>query len=61
MPLMLADTTSEIHKIATWVGWEALVAIGTIGLATFTARLALSTRRLARETDADVRGRFGRS
>jgi hypothetical protein len=35
-------------------GWEALVAIGTIGLATVTGYLAWTTRGLARETAAEV-------
>jgi hypothetical protein len=36
-------------------GWEALVAIGTLALAVFTAWLALSTRSLARETSRELR------
>jgi hypothetical protein len=37
-------------------GWDALVAIGTLALAFMTAALALSTRRLARETAEEVQG-----
>jgi len=35
-------------------GWEALVAIGTIGLAAFTAWLAFTTRRVAKSTRDEV-------
>lgn len=34
-------------------GWDVFVAVGTIGLAVFTAALAHSTRRLAEATTAD--------
>jgi hypothetical protein len=36
-------------------GWEALVALGTIGLAAVTAGLALSTRSVARATASELR------
>lgn len=36
------------------VGWDALVAGGTIGLAIFTAWLAWTTRSLARQTSTEV-------
>jgi hypothetical protein len=47
---------SSLHEPSTWaLGWEALVAVGTIGLALFTAWLAWTTRKLARTTGEDVR------
>jgi hypothetical protein len=47
---------SGVHEPSTWeFGWEALVALGTLGLALFTAYLAWTTRRLARTTGEDVR------
>jgi hypothetical protein len=50
---------TQLHTGSAWgFGWEALVAIGTIGLATFTAWLAWSTRRLVGETEQDVRSEF---
>lgn len=39
-------------------GWNALVAVGTIALATGTFLLALSTRRAARASTEDVRAQW---
>jgi hypothetical protein len=39
-------------------GWEAIVAIATGGLALFTAYLALSTRKLAREAGNETRANW---
>jgi hypothetical protein len=39
-------------------GWDALVAVGTIALATGTFLLALSTRRAARASAEDVRAQW---
>jgi hypothetical protein len=44
-----------VEHISPWqVGWDALVAGGTIGLAIFTAWLAWTTRSLARQTSSEV-------
>lgn len=40
------------------LGWEALVAIGTLGLAVATVVLAAQTRALARQTTKDVEAQF---
>jgi hypothetical protein len=43
-------------RLATWeLGWDALVALGTLALAFVTAALAWTTRRLARATGQEVR------
>jgi len=39
-------------------GWDFFVALGTLGLAWFTARLAARTRDLAQETAADQRAQW---
>jgi hypothetical protein len=41
--------------VSPWdFGWEAIVGLGTLGLALFTALLALGTRRLARLTSNEI-------
>lgn len=40
------------------IGWDMLVAVGTLGLAIFTATLAWSTRSLAQESAADRRAQW---
>lgn len=48
-------TQTVIEAASPWeFGWEALVAIGTLGLALATAALAWSTRNLAKETADEV-------
>lgn len=48
-----------IQVAASWeFGWDALVAIGTIGLAVFTAGLAFSTRLLASASRAEQRAQW---
>jgi hypothetical protein len=54
--ILRAMALSSLQEPSSWAfGWEALVAVGTIGLAFFTAWLAWTTRKLARTTGEDVR------
>ncbi|MFD5398613.1 hypothetical protein ACFWJW_30930 [Streptomyces sp. NPDC127097] len=51
--------TGEGVEANPWLfGWEALVAIGTIALAVYTALLAKRTRTLAEESTADQRAQW---
>jgi hypothetical protein len=49
---------SLAHRIFDWYGWEALVAIGTLSLATFTGWLAWTTRKVALADLADLRAQW---
>jgi hypothetical protein len=45
--------------LASWeLGWDALVAIGTLLLAGVTLLLVLRTRDLARSSEADIRAQW---
>jgi hypothetical protein len=49
-------TISGVHGASSWsFGWDALVAIGTLGLAMTTGALAWMTWRLARAAAAEAR------
>jgi hypothetical protein len=51
----LMQGVTEVATSSAWeFGWEALVAIGTLGLALATAVLAWSTRRVAQATQAEL-------
>src|SRR5947207_1820977 len=53
--VLIAKTTVVIPETSAWAfGWEALVALGTIGLALATTVLAWSTRRVAQATQAEI-------
>src|SRR4051812_23825245 len=52
MPVVLA------LKTHLEIGWDMFVALGTLGLAIFTAALAWTTRGLARASSADQRAQW---
>lgn len=50
---MVIDATLA-HRIFDWGGWNALVAIGTLGLAAATYGVIRATRALAQRGDAEI-------
>jgi hypothetical protein len=49
----------EVVEMSRWeIGWDSLVAVGTLLLAMVTAGLALSTRALAEASKADLRAQW---
>jgi hypothetical protein len=49
---------SAAHAFFYWGGWSALVAIGTLALATVTYTLVRTTKLLAQSAEADVRAQW---
>jgi hypothetical protein len=48
----------NVHSAGFELGWDTFVALGTIGLAIFTAVLAWQTRKLAGDTASDIAAQF---
>ena len=55
---MVVLSASVVHRFFFWGGWNSLVAIGTLALASATYSLMRGTRQLASASDAEVRAQW---